>query len=107
MHTRPHYTGGIRLAAVVAACGLSLCACATKSYVRDQIRIVNTRVTALEAKTQDALQRADAAGAAAQSAASTAQAASAAAQAANQGVDQLAARVDAVDQLLKARKPRN
>ena len=90
----------IKLVAIVALGGLSLSACATKAYVREQVETVNTRVTAVDAKAQDALQHADAA-------ASAAQAAAADARTANQGVDQLTTRVDGLEQLVKTRRPRN
>lgn len=88
-------------AAALAFGGLSLSACATKGYVDEQIEMVNTRVTAVDAKASDALARADAANAAAQ-------AAGADARNANQRLDQLTTRVDTMEQqAAAARRPRN
>ena len=97
----------IKIAAVVILGGLSLSACATKEYVNEQIATVNGRIDAVDAKTRDALQRADAAAASAQSAGAAAQAAAADAQTANQRLDQLTPRVDAIDQRTMKRRPRN
>lgn len=79
--------------------GLSLSACATKSYVDEQIAGVNSRVSAVDAKAQDAIQRADAA-------ASAANAAAADARNANQRLDQLTPRVERLEQM-PAKAPRN
>ncbi len=85
--------------------GLSLSACASTSYVDEQIVGVNSRVAAVDAKATDAIQRADAANAAAASAASTAQTAASDAATANQRIDQLTARVDQLGQ--SGKRPRN
>src|SRR5687768_10821988 len=58
-----------RFVLVLAAAGMSLSACATKDYVDEQIAGVNSRIDSVDAKAQDAIQRADAAAAAAQGAA--------------------------------------
>ncbi|WP_309092134.1 hypothetical protein [Phenylobacterium sp.] len=87
-------------AAVLALGGLSLSACATKGYVDEQIEMVNTRITAVDAKASDAIARADAANAAAQAAAADARNA-------NQRLDQLTTRVDTMEQQATARRPRN
>lgn len=94
-------TAKLRLAAVVALGGLSLSACATKSYVDQQIADVNTRISAVDAKATDAAQRADAANAAAQAAANDARNA-------NGRIDQLTTRVDTVQQqqAVTVRRPR-
>lgn len=86
--------------AALLAGGLSLSACATQQYVDDQIAAVNTRVSAVDARAGDALQRADAANAAAAAAANDARAA-------NQRLDQLTPRVDSIEQRMMARSPRN
>lgn len=102
--------GAVRLTSVAAALvlgGLGLSACATKDYVDEQIAGVNGRISAVDAKASDALQRADAAGAAANSANATAQAAAADARTANQRLDQLTARVDSVEQRGMRKRPRN
>jgi len=80
--------------------GLSLSGCATTKYVDEQIATVNTRISALESKVQQV-------DSTAQGANTTAQAAAAAAQSANQRLDQLSGRVDAVEQQLAQRRPRN
>lgn len=90
----------LRVAAIVALGGLSLSACATKEYVDEQIATVNQHITAVDSKAQDAIQRADAANAAAQAAAGDARNA-------NQRLDQLTPRVDAIEQRLAAKPPRN
>ena len=75
----------IGIAGAIVLGGLSLSACATKGYVDEQISAVTGRVSAVDAKATDALQRADAANAAAQAAA----AAGAAADEANRAADRL------------------
>lgn len=80
--------------------GLSLGACVTKDYVNEQIAPVGSRVDAVDAKAQDAIQRADAAN-------SAAQAAAADARNANQRLDQLTPRVDSLEQRAVSRRPRN
>jgi outer membrane murein-binding lipoprotein Lpp len=97
----------IPVAAALALGGLSLSGCATKGYVDEQIAAVNMHINAVEAKANDAGQRADAANAAAQQANSTANAALASAQQANQRLDALTPRVDAIDQKLAAKRARN
>jgi len=71
--------------------GLSLSACATRSYVDEQIASVNTHISAVDAKATDAQQKADAANAAAQAAATDARNA-------NQRLDQITTRVDTLEQ---------
>lgn len=92
-----------KIAAVVALGTVGLSACATKEYVDEQIAAVNTRIDQVD-------QRAGAASSAAASAAQQAQAAADAAgndaRTANQRVDQLTARVDAMEQR-RVRSPRN
>ena len=84
----------IATVALTIAGGLSLSACATTKYVDEQIALVNTRVSALEAR----VGQVD----------SAAQAAAGAAQTANQRLDQLTPRVDAIEQQLAAgKRPRN
>jgi hypothetical protein len=95
------------LAAALVLGGLSLSACATKQYVQEQVEIVNTRVTAVDAKASDALARADAAAAAAANANNAAQAAAADARNANSRIDALSTRVDTIDQRTTTRRPRN
>lgn len=81
--------------------GLSLSACATRGYVDEQIAAVNGRIDGVDAKANDAIQRADAANAAAQAAAADARNA-------NQRLDQLTTRVDTMEQqAATARRPRN
>jgi len=88
--------------------GLSLSGCATEKYVDEHIATLSTRVDAVDAKAQDAIQRADAANSAAQAAASAAQAAAADARTANQRLDQLTPRVDGIEQrMMTAKKPRH
>jgi murein lipoprotein len=77
------------MAAVVVLGGLSLSACATNYDAA--IADLNNRVAAVDAKANDALQRADAANAAAQ-------AANASAANANSRIDQLTTRVDTIQQ---------
>lgn len=87
------------MAAAVVLGGLSLSACATN--YDDDIAALNSRVSAVDAKATDALQRADAANAAAQAAAN-------AAAAANQKADALTGRVNALEQQAAViRTPRN
>jgi outer membrane murein-binding lipoprotein Lpp len=73
--------------------GLSLGGCATEDYVDRHIATVSERIAALEARVGQVDQ--------------TAQAASGAAQNANQRLDALTARVDALEQQMAARRPRN
>jgi len=107
--------GKLRVATIVVLGGLSLSACATKSYVDQQIAAANSQISAVDAKAADARQRADAAAAAAAAANTAAGNASAAAEAAaadarnvNGRVDQLTTRVDALEQQAaqKAKRPR-
>jgi small-conductance mechanosensitive channel len=106
--------GKLRVATILVLGGLSLSACATKSYVDEQIAAANSRISAVDAKAADAAQRADAAAAAAaaaNTAAGNANAAAAAAAAdarnANQRLDQLAPRVDTLEQQqAQAKHPR-
>jgi len=101
MRVGNNLTGKLRVAALITLGGLSLSACATRSYVDEQIAGVNTRISAVEARANDAAQRADAAGAAAQ-AASTAVANT------NARIDQLTTRVDTIEQqrIVTTRQPR-
>jgi murein lipoprotein len=110
----PHRSTSVILAIALIAGGASLSGCATKKYVREQIEVVNTRVSAVDARVTDAISRADAANAAAQSAASSAQSANSAAQSAaadarnaNQRLDQLTPRVDALEQNGRGRRARH
>lgn len=91
----------LRVAAVIVLGGLSLSACATRSYVDEQIAAVNNRISAVDAKASDALARADAANAAAQAAANDARNA-------NGRIDQLTTRVDTMQQqqATTVRRPR-
>ena len=89
----------VQLAAALVLGGLGLSACATKEYVNEQIATVNTRIDGVDRKASDALARADAAGAAANGAATDARTA-------NQRLDQLTARVDAIE-ARPVRRPRN
>ncbi|CAN7622172.1 hypothetical protein LJR225_004756 [Phenylobacterium sp. LjRoot225] len=89
----------IPLAAALVLGGLSLAGCATKDYVNEQIAPVDSRITTVDAKAGDAIQRADAANAAAQAAAADARTA-------NQRLDQLTPRVDTLEQA-RPRSPRN
>lgn len=86
--------------------GLSLSGCATQQYVDEQIAGVNTRISAVDSKATDAIQRADAASAAAAAAQGTAQTAASDAATANQRLDQLTARVDHLGQS-PGKRPRN
>jgi outer membrane murein-binding lipoprotein Lpp len=88
-------TGGL-----VLLSGLGLSACATTSYVDEQIATVNQRVSALESRLQQVE-------GVAQEANSTAQAAAGAAQTANQRLDQLTSRVDGLEQQMVQKRPRN
>lgn len=97
----------VPIAAALVLGALSLSACATRGYVDEQIATLSTRVDAVDAKAQDAIQRADAAASAAQAAATAAQAAAADAQSANQRLDQLTPRVDTLEQSQVRRRPRN
>lgn len=90
---------GARTAALVVLGGLSLSACATRSYVDEQIATVNSHINAVDAKATDALQRADAAAHAAQTAQTDAQSA-------NQRIDQLSGRVDSLEQA-PVKRPRH
>ncbi len=99
----------MRLAAVVVLAGLGLSACATRGLcVNSHIAIVNTQnIGDVEAKANEAGQKADAAMQAAQSAGAAAQAAQGSATQANERLDALTGRVDAIDQRLAAKPPRN
>jgi outer membrane murein-binding lipoprotein Lpp len=90
---------GLRVVAAVVLGGLSLSACATRSYVDEQIAGVNTRIDAVDAKATDAGARADAAARAAQTAGADAQSM-------GQRIDQLSARVDRLEQM-RPKTPRN
>jgi murein lipoprotein len=92
----------LRLVTAAAALlgGLGLSGCATKGYVNEQSAGVSQRIDALEQR----LQQTDAA---AQGAAQAAQAAQGDARNANQRIDALTGRVDAIEQRLAARRPRN
>jgi outer membrane murein-binding lipoprotein Lpp len=92
-------TSSARLVFALAIGGLALGGCATRGYVDEQMAAMNDRVGAVDAKAQDALQRADAASAAAQAAATDARTA-------NQRLDQLTGRVDQLERM-PARRPRN
>ena len=81
------------IAAVALVGGLGLSGCATTEYVDEQIATVNARISALESQVQQVNQ--------------TAQAAAAEAQNANQRIDALTGRVDAIEQSLAQRRPRN
>jgi murein lipoprotein len=103
--------GTLKIAAGLVVGSLGLSACATRGYVDEQIAMVNTRISSVEAS---AMRRADAGDAAAQAANAAAQAANAAAQAAatdartaNQRLDQLTPRVDTMEQQAVRRRPRN
>jgi outer membrane murein-binding lipoprotein Lpp len=99
----PSVAKSVGMSVVVVLGGLSLSGCATEKYVDDHIATVNQRIDAVDAKAQDASQKADAA-------MQRADAANASAQQANQRLDQLTPRVDAVEQhamAAKAKKPRN
>ena len=88
----------LRMAAVIALGGLSLSACATN--YDDEFAAINSRISAVDAKATDALQRADAANA-------TAAAAAADARNANTRLDALTSRVDVIEQQGVSRMPRN
>lgn len=93
---------GVLLASILLVGASSLGACASTKYVDEQIAGVNTRIDAVDAKAQNAAQRADAASSAAQAAAGEARTA-------NQRIDQVSARVDALERQRAApvRSPRN
>jgi len=99
-------TAGVGFVSALLLGGLSLSGCATEKYVDEHIATLSTRVDAVDAKAQDAIQRADAANSAAQAAGSAAQAAAADARTANQRLDQLTPRVDSLEQQRAARAPR-
>jgi murein lipoprotein len=80
-------------AVLLLAGSLGLGGCATKGFVREQVAVVDQRVTALEGR----LQATD----------GTAKAALGEAQNNTQRIDQLNARVDGVEQRLQQRRPRN
>ena len=90
----------IATAMLVGLSGMSLSACATTGYVDEKIAAVNARIDGLEARVQ---QNADAAAAAN----SAAQAAASAAQTNGQRIDQLTGRVDALEQRMASKAPRN
>jgi outer membrane murein-binding lipoprotein Lpp len=105
-------TAVVWLAPALILGGLSLSGCATEKYVDEHIAVLSTRVDAVDAKAQDAIQRADAANSAAQAAAAAAQAAAGDARTANQRLDQITPRVDTLEQQRAAaaasvRKPRH
>jgi outer membrane murein-binding lipoprotein Lpp len=102
-----HRTRNLKLAAAVAIAGLSLSACATKSYVNEQVDMLSTRINAVDSKADQALQQAQAANSAAQQANTAAQAAATDAQNANQRLDQLTTRVDTLEQNATRRTPRH
>jgi outer membrane murein-binding lipoprotein Lpp len=79
--------------ALVVLGGLSLGGCATTGYVDEKIAAVNARIDGLEARVQ---QNADAVAAA-----------NSATQANSQRIDQLTGRVDALEQRMAAKAPRN
>jgi murein lipoprotein len=89
-------------AAVILVGSMSLGGCATKSFVREEIATVNTRIDGLDSRLQ-------ATDATAKQALAEAQAASGAAQNNSQRLDQLNSRVDGLDQKLaqRQRRPRN
>ena len=86
------------MVAVIALGGLSLSACATN--YDEEFAAINSRISAVDAKASDALQRADAANA-------TAAAAAADARNANTRLDALTSRVDVIEQQGVSRMPRN
>ena len=86
------------MVAVIALGGLSLSACATN--YDEEFAAINSRISAVDAKASDALQRADAANA-------TAAAAAADARNANTRLDALTSRVDVIEQQGVSRLPRN
>lgn len=89
----------VRLVTVLLLGGLALSGCATQKYVDEQIAGVNSRISAVDAKASDAIQRADAAS-------SAAQAAAADARNANERLDQLTGRVERLEQR-PVKVPRN
>ncbi|MGH6909127.1 MAG: Lpp/OprI family alanine-zipper lipoprotein [Phenylobacterium sp.] len=97
----------VGLASALILTGLSLSGCATEKYVDEHVAVLNTRIDSVDAKAQDAIQRADAANSAAQAAAAAAQAAAADARTANQRLDQLSPRVDTLEQQRVAKTPRH
>lgn len=94
----PTKTLGVTAAIILG--GLSLSACATN--YDEEFAAINSRISAVDAKATDALQRADAAGAAAAAAANDARNA-------NARLDALTTRVDGIEQTLATRPvaPRN
>ena len=86
------------MVAVIALGGLSLSACATN--YDEEFAAINSRISAVDAKATDALQRADAANAAAAAAAADARNA-------NTRLDALTSRVDVIEQQGVMRAPRN
>ena len=86
------------MVAVIALGGLSLSACATN--YDEEFAAINSRISAVDAKATDALQRADAANAAAAAAAADARNA-------NTRLDALTSRVDVIEQQGISRVPRN
>lgn len=92
-------TAKLRVAAVIILGGLSLTACATPNYDAE-FAAINSRISAVDAKATDALQRADAANAAAAAAAADARNA-------NTRLDALTTRVDVIEQSAVTRQPRN
>jgi outer membrane murein-binding lipoprotein Lpp len=88
----------LRMAAVIVLGGLSLSACATNYDA--EFAAINSRISAVDAKATDALQRADAANAAAAAAAADARNA-------NTRLDALTTRVDVIEQQGISRQPRN
>jgi len=95
------------LASALLLGGLGLSGCATEKYVDEHIATLSTRVDAVDAKAQDAIQRADAANSAAQAAAAAAQAAAGDARTANQRLDQLTPRVDTLEQQRVTKRARH
>jgi len=91
-------TSSVLLASTLLLGGISLSGCATEKYVDEHVAVLSTRIDAVDAKAQDAIQRADAANSAAQAAAAAAQAAAGDARTANQRLDQLSPRVDGLEQ---------
>ena len=85
------------MVAAIALGGLSLSGCAT---YEDEFAAINSRISAVDAKATDALQRADAANAAAAAAAADARNA-------NTRLDALTTRVDVWEQQAVTRQPRN
>ena len=86
------------MVAAIALGGLSLSACATN--YDEEFAAINSRISAVDAKATDALQRADAANAAAAAAAADARNA-------NTRLDALTSRVDVIEQQGVSRMPRN